>query len=370
MTKARILTSLLLGGMLAATGWAQTAPTPDTASPDRERELKKAEAQMRDAERQMREAETKLKEAARQMAKLHSGDLGKRIARQIERVVVLGDRPAIGVILNTDSNADTDKLGAAVEGLTPGGPAEEAGLKAGDIIVSINGKRLTEGPVDADEDESAPAARLRAYVHDSVKDGDKVTLEVKRGGESKTFTVSARAPYGPRVRKFEFHAPEDIEINIPDISLPSLDFVGERSWRDLELVQLNPDLGDYFGAKEGVLVVRAPEGTPLKLKGGDVILKIGDRTPTSPAQALRILRSYEPGETATIEVLRKKTKLTIPAQMPAHKAEEFYHYRMSPGTPRPPHAPMPPDAVAPPDPMPAPPEMAPPPPPKPAPSTL
>jgi C-terminal processing protease CtpA/Prc len=364
MTKARILTSLLLGGALAATGWAQNATKPDTSSPDRERELKKAEAQMRDAERRMRDAEMKLKEAARQMAKLHSGDLGRHIAKQVERVVVLGDRPAIGVILNTDSNAETDKLGAAVEGLTPGGPAEEAGLKAGDIIVSINGKRLTEGPVDADEDESAPAARLRAYVHDNVKDGDKVTLEVKRGGESKTFTVSAQAPYGPRVRKFEFHAPEDIEIDIPDISLPSLDFFGPRQWRDLELVELNPDLGDYFGAKGGVLVVRAPEDSPLKLKGGDIILKIGDRTPTSPTQALRILRSYEPGETATIEVLRKKAKVTIPVQMPAHKAEESYHYRMSPGTPRAPRAPMPPDAPV------APTEMAPPTPPKPAPSTL
>src|SRR2546426_3832650 len=30
-------------------------------------------------------------------------------------------------------------------------------------------------------------------------------------------------------------------------------------WGDLELVSLNSDLGEYFGAKDGVLVVRAPE---------------------------------------------------------------------------------------------------------------
>jgi hypothetical protein len=364
MTKVKTFASLLLGGALAATAWAQTTPAPGSTTSDRERDLKKAEAQMRDAERQMREAEAKLKEAAHQLAQLRNTDLSRRIARQVERVVVLGDRPQIGVILRPDRNAESDKIGAVVEGLTPGGPAEEAGVKAGDIIVSINGKRLTEGPSEADEDESAPAARLRAYVHENVKDGDQVKIEVKRANESKSFTVTARAPYGPRVRKFEFHTPEDIEIDIPDIPLPSLELAGPRPWRDLELVELNPDLSEYFGIKEGVLVVRAPEDSPLKLKGGDVILKIGERAATSPAQVMRVLRSYDANETATLAVWRKKAKLTFPAQMPARRSEEMSRHRIMPVAPQVPVPPAAPQAPVPPA------APAPPPPAKPGPSAL
>src|SRR2546425_7956477 len=72
-------------------------------------------------------------------------------------------------------------------------------------------------------------------------------------------------------------------------------------WGDLELVGLNPDLGEYFGTKEGLLVVKAPADSSLPVKGGDVILSIGGRKPSSPSHAMRILRSYEAGETGSIE---------------------------------------------------------------------
>jgi S1-C subfamily serine protease len=36
-----------------------------------------------------------------------------------------------------------DDKGVLLQGVTPGSPAEKAGLKAGDRIVAINGKRVT-----------------------------------------------------------------------------------------------------------------------------------------------------------------------------------------------------------------------------------
>jgi len=76
-------------------------------------------------------------------------------------------------------------------------------------------------------------------------------------------------------------------------------------------VTLNPDLGEYFGARDGVLVVRAAADSTLPLRGGDVILSIGGRKPTSPEHAMRILRSYDVGETVTIDIMRKQHRQTL-----------------------------------------------------------
>jgi S1-C subfamily serine protease len=84
----------------------------------------------------------------------------------------------------------------------------------------------------------------------------------------------------------------------------------------LNLADLNPELGEYFGAKEGVLVLETPEDSTLPLKAGDVILAIDGRAPASEAHARRILRSYETGETAKIEIFRKQKKLTVSWKVP------------------------------------------------------
>ena len=74
----------------------------------------------------------------------------------------------------------------------------------------------------------------------------------------------------------------------------------------MELVSLNPELGEYFGADKGVLVVRAPKrDATLGLQSGDVILRIGEREVKSPEHAMRILRSYEPEEELTLHIVRR-----------------------------------------------------------------
>src|SRR3989442_15977889 len=44
----------------------------------------------------------------------------------------------IGVIVNTQPDSQTDKIGAKLEAATPGGPAAEAGLKGGGPIPKLN----------------------------------------------------------------------------------------------------------------------------------------------------------------------------------------------------------------------------------------
>jgi len=326
---------------------------------DEQRMRRDVERQMRDAERQMREAERALQEAARQMAALHA-DKARRLADR--RVAVFGDNARLGIVLRSERDPKTDALGAVVQALTPGGPAEEAGLAAGDIIVKFNGEALGVAGGTPDEDEPGPTDRLMERAS-TLKDGDQVTLEIQRGTASKTVAVTARKLYGSRVKVFTMPDIPDIDVGVDvdvepfEVAVPKV-AGGDFTWmafsselKGIELVTLNPELGEYFGATGGILVVKAPKDTPYQLKTGDVILKIGDREPRSPAQAMRVLRSYGPTETVSIDVLRNRARMTVTAHIPERSDRPFV-VRSAPEAPPPP--PVPPAKAAPPAP-PAPP---------------
>jgi PDZ domain-containing secreted protein len=233
-----------------------------------------------------------------------------------------GNRGRIGVVVNTAKNPETDKYGAKIDAVTPGGPAEKAGIKAGDIITKFNGTSLA-GVSAGDEDDSGPGMRLVDYAHE-LEPGDTVRVEYRRGTDTKTATLVAEDLSGyawsgvlPRV------AIPSPRFEMGELGPLSLLGEGNRfafcfgdSWCDLDLVTLNPDLGEYFGTREGILVVKAPADSELPLKSGDVILSIGGRKPTSPAHAMRILRSYDTGEAVAIEIMRHERRQTVSWTVP------------------------------------------------------
>jgi PDZ domain-containing protein len=237
-----------------------------------------------------------------------------------------GNRGRIGVLVNTVADSTADRYGARIDGVTPGGPADKAGLKSGDVITKFNGKALAgTGSGDLDSDESAPGHRLIELAHD-LDPGDTVKIEYRRGTETKSATLVA-----DEGRAFAFDGMGPMmrgEMEMPKMQMPfSFDgddhmnmgmgvFCMGDAWCELDLVTLNPDLGDYFGTKDGVLVVKAPADSGLPLKGGDVILSIGGRKPTSPSHAMRILRSYDAGETVSIEIMRHQRRSTISWTVP------------------------------------------------------
>ena len=72
-------------------------------------------------------------------------------------------------------------VGFEITVVTKGGPAEEAGILAGDIITGVDGKNIT------DMDVNAVADLIRG------DEGTTVELTLDRAGESKTVTVERRA---------------------------------------------------------------------------------------------------------------------------------------------------------------------------------
>jgi S1-C subfamily serine protease len=234
------------------------------------------------------------------------------------RAFMMSDRHGrIGVVVRSDASPETDKVGAKIEGVTPGGPADKAGLKVGDIITKFNGTALG-GLKAEDDEESGPGRKLSALAR-RLEPGDTVRLEYRRGNDTKQTTLVAEDLGGG----LRMDMPGPGPMLMP--GMPGMDF--ELSfgapWGKLELVSLNPDLGEYFGTKEGVLVVKAPTDSSLSLKGGDVILSIGGRKPSSPSHAMRILRSYEKGEAVSIDILRKQKRMTVSWKVPSRETRMF-----------------------------------------------
>ncbi len=250
------------------------------------------------------------------------------------------NRGRIGVIVRTDAEPATDSIGAVVQAVTPDGPADDAGLKPGDVITVFNGKRL------AGHADQTPGAVLIDEAQ-KLDPGDTVRVTYRRDGATKAATIVAHDMnafmyrFDPQVadsalrqsmREFTKQRIVDSAVTRAmrrsrealdrarvvqlDRSGPSMLFrIGER-WSDMELASLNPELGSYFGTTHGLLVVRAPRDSSLELRGGDVILKIGDRVPESPAHAMRIFASYQVGEKIQLEIMRQKKRMTITATVP------------------------------------------------------
>lgn len=233
-------------------------------------------------------------------------------------------RGRIGVIVDTRADEAGDKIGARIEGITPGGPAEKAGLKARDVITRFNGTALGGATAEDDED-SGPGMKLIELAR-ALDPGDTVQVEYRRGNDARKATIVAEDLGMGRLMGEMSGQLERLNELMPRMRVgPGNDFAFAfgSPWGGIELVKLNPDLGDYFGTREGVLVVSAPEDSSLALRGGDVITALGGRKPSSPMQAMRILRSYDPGETVTIDVLRKQKRVTVTWKVPEREDQYF-----------------------------------------------
>jgi S1-C subfamily serine protease len=295
---AGMLVSVLLAGVAGAAEApaapaAPSAPTLPAIPSVRLPSQAEIDAQLRTAQRQ-------LEEAAHEVARLStefSGSVMEEFMPLLAAHVVMGVQlePAPG------------NIGARVREVSPGGPAAQAGVLAGDVIVAVNGTELKG---------DSPARQVNALLRD-VKPDTPVALRVQREGRPLVLTVTVRGAPDllarlPRVREFGADAREP--------------FV-QRSLRDMELATLTPGLGSYFGTDKGVLVLRAPADGAFKLEDGDVILAIDGRSPESGSHAARILGSYVGGEKITLRVLRQRKPIELEMTIPDTTQPRDVHRR-------------------------------------------
>ncbi|MFK7889031.1 MAG: PDZ domain-containing protein, partial [Gammaproteobacteria bacterium] len=87
-------------------------------------------------------------------------------------------------------------------------------------------------------------------------------------------------------------------------------------WPDFEVVALTPELGDYFGVTEGLLLVRVPKDADMDLRDGDVLVEI-DGEPVSKERDLwHAMREHARDETVPVKIVRQRESLTMTVSMP------------------------------------------------------
>lgn len=229
-------------------------------------------------------------------------------------------RPRIGVVVRTSDFGD-EPVGAVIDAVTPGGPADEAGLRAGDVITHVDGRSLVGG--DSGDVSKAVAGLELVEWSRELEDGQVVTVEYLRDGSPASVSLEAREmETSPRMLR-SFRRPDLRGGEARWVAADPVHWAFPSAWLDMELVALNPDLGEYFSTDRGVLVVRAPEDDSLGLEAGDVILAIGGREVRDPSHAMRILRSYEPDEELAVDVVRHGRSQTLNGTVPEPSVELF-----------------------------------------------
>jgi C-terminal processing protease CtpA/Prc len=337
---------LLLAGQVAAQSQEEAERAEAQAAAAAQAAEARAESREAETARRLEEAEQRMAEAAREIAELTQDRL-PQIEEMVRRFEIIADgKPRLGVNIDA-ANPDGPVEGVKIVAVSPGSAADDAGLRAGDIITGINGDSMAA-------DSAGEANRLVLDFMEGVEEGDILEVEYMRDGKVGTVEVEPRPvemrafAYGGMPRDFSMPAVPEIHIEPKTVEKFGNSFTFAwpgNVWADMELAELSEGLGKYFGADSGVLVISAPSSDALQLEDGDVIVSIDGREPESVRHALRILGSYQPGESLELHILRDKKKRTLEVAIPDDRSGMIWAPAPAP---RPAVAPVPAPAPKPP----------------------
>ncbi len=272
-----------------------------------------------DAE-ELEDARRDLERAAREVARLSAQAANGPMAELIDKLSRAERRPMLGVNIADvrpypDDAADDGVVGVRVVGVSPNGPADKAGIRAGDIMIALNGQPLDDG-------SRRPAEAVVLEIMSELEPGDPVAVRFLRKGTVNEVTVIAA-----RFEDVYTSGISGLLESLRDGSLvQSLKLVPHLGFQGLELATISPSLGAYFGTTEGLLVVHVPESCGIGLEDGDVILRIDGEVPESSADALRLLRGGM-GTEVSIDVLRHGQELTLKASIPAPPGQSQWSWQ-------------------------------------------
>jgi serine protease Do len=263
-----------------------------------------------------------------------------KIARQVKPAIVqvlAGTGSWIGVSVRDVVADDVSKMklqgpaGVVVEEVTGESPAETAGLKAGDVIVEFDGERVRSTRQFTRLVQETPSGRkVQASV---VREGQRVPLSIEpqafgKGqyfdGEFPPFAKNWFMPPVPPAPPAPAAPPAAPAPPVPPAFRGFFDFdelIGRGSGRlGVSVSDLQPQLADYFGVKDGVLVTSVTSDSPASkagVKAGDVITTLNGSSVSSPSDLRTRASRLRDGEEFSIGVTRDKKSLTLKG-----KAEE------------------------------------------------
>lgn len=180
--------------------------------------------------------------------------------------------------------------GVVVSGVEPGSPADNAGLKRGDVIVSVDGKSISNGDglVAIISDSLGRKIQL-----DYVRDKKTMSTQVEVGDRNKVIS-DLRAPAGSQN---EGQGGNEGGGGILGVAVRNLT-------RD-QAQEVSAQL--HLNGAQGVLVTDAQAGgfsSEMGLQRGDVILSINQKPVTSVDDFNRVQTQLKPGSDVVFLVAR------------------------------------------------------------------
>lgn len=190
--------------------------------------------------------------------------------------------------------ADALKMGEAkgviVQSLVERGAAESAGIKAGDVIISVDGKDVNQGN------------ELQAYIA-TRHQGDEVTLKIFRDGKTIEKKVTLRPRSGSTLAAKDSGG-KDEESDPKEASPKSVKF----DELGFTVRVLTPQEKSTLKAESGVLVSEVKPFSEANKRGigvGDVVLEADRNEVNSPGDLKEAIESRKAGESVLLRVRRK-----------------------------------------------------------------
>jgi serine protease Do len=180
-----------------------------------------------------------------------------------------------------------DTEGALVADVVAGSPAENAGVRGGDVIVAYNGRTV-------EDSHSLPAMVAATPV------GQNATVTILRQGKKQDLSVT--------VAKL----PSDVsEGETAESATPAGGKLGVR------LHAVNPEIARHLGLRtdHGVVVMEVEPGSPADQAGiqqGDVILEVNRKPVSSVDEVKEQMAKASNEDPVLLLVQRHRTKLYVP----------------------------------------------------------
>jgi len=195
---------------------------------------------------------------------------------------------SVGVAVEP-TRPDAPYPGVVVRQVTPGSPADKAGMKEGDVITRVDKKDVKDF-----EDLTNTLAQH--------KPGDKLDFQVRRDGKENTLSVTLGRRQ-PRPRLGE-------------------EFPGARpsAFLGVQAMPLSREARERLDVKadRGVVVTDVVPDTPAAkagLRRGDVITSVNGRDVADPNQLRQVVQDAGAGKTVTIKAERGKESKEFKAEL-------------------------------------------------------
>ncbi len=213
-----------------------------------------------------------------------------------------------------------EEQGVEVTMVDQDAPAGKAGIKEHDVILTMNGTAIES------------KTQLQRMIHETPP-GRLVTLGLSRDGQAMTIKVQladrrnefAQVWPKDKFKDKDFHVEIPPIPNIPDMDIPNIGVVVVHSSMrsGLMVENLTPQLGEFFGAKngKGVLVRSVEKGSRAEkagLRAGDVITRVGDQPVLDTSDFTHALHTHS-GGSVSVGVIRDKKEQTLTLTLPERK---------------------------------------------------